>query len=127
MNLFAKEQDLCVNDLSREYAIVIYKDKLYKAVNHQEALELALNDEGKTLGLNLESKDLLVAEKVCDDLKYNCIISTWNWYSDDERCIDYLIASDEDNFKRSRNLKVITELGLELGYFISNNKIELKK
>ncbi len=117
--------DLSLDDLYREFAIVIYKGKLYKAFNHQSALEVALNVEGKTLGLNLNNEELLVAEKITYDMRNNEIISTWNWYSNSDTGVEYLIASDLDNFRRDSKLKVIKELNLELGYFITNDKIKL--
>lgn len=117
--------DLSLDDLYRECAIVIYKGKLYKAFNHQSALEVALNVEGKTLGLNLNNEELLVAEKIAYDMRSNEIISTWNWYSNSDTGVEYLIASDLDNFRRDSKLKVIKELNLELGYFITNDKIKL--
>lgn len=128
MNLFDnsfENFDLSLDDLYREFAIVIYKGKLYKAFNHQSALEVALNVEGKTLGLNLNNEELLVAEKITYDMRSNEIISTWNWYSNSDTGVEYLIASDLDNFRRDSKLKVIKELNLELGYFITNDKIKL--
>ena len=122
-----KNNEISIDDLMREFAIVIYKNKLYKAFNHQEALELALNAEGRTLGLKLDNEELLLAEEITKSQHSEGIIYTWNLYSDDTDY--YMIASSDNDLNESINNEYIQDMinkyKAKAGYFYSNNKIKL--
>lgn len=113
---------------TRENAVVIYKEKVYFDVNHQYAFELALNDEGDTMGLDLDSSDLFIAEEIVDEAYQKGLISTWHWLSTDKEGEEYLLCNFEEDFFKHYQLKSVQEFvekyKLKLGYFIQSENRE---
>ena len=107
-----------LEDFVRENAYVLYKGNLYGDVNHCFALELALNSENKSLNLDLEYKDVRKAEKIVEEELSNKTISSWNWYSVDDK--NYFVCNFEDDFFEYKDLKVIQDFikegNMGLGY-----------
>lgn len=112
----------------RENAVVVYKEKVYFDVNHPYAFELALNDEGESMGLDLGSRDVFIAECIVDKAYQDGLISTWHWISDDEENEAYLLCNFKDDFFKHYQLKSVQEFvktyKLKLGYFIHPNDDE---
>lgn len=102
----------------RDCAIVLYKDKIYADVNHQYAFELALNDNGQTMGLDLDTGDLLEAEAMIEQALHDGKVTTWHWFSKGPD--NYLICNFEDDFFENYESEIIQsyadEYCLRLGF-----------
>ena len=111
----------------RENAVVVYKEKVYFDVNHPYAFELALNDEGDTMGLDLDSRDVFIAECIVDKAYQDGLISTWHWISDDEDA--YFLCNFKEDFFKHYQLKSVQEFvktyNLKLGYFTTGDEFVL--
>jgi len=106
------------SNFGRECAIVLYKDRIYADVDHQHAYELALNDEGKSMNLNLEGVDIVEAERIVNENVDSKTISTWHWYYDGNK--NYLICNFKEDFFSNYGSKAILDYAREhnmaLGY-----------
>ena len=105
-----------LEDFFRENAYVLYKGKLFGDVNHCYALELALNSENKSLNLNLETRDIFKAEEIVKQEISNKVISSWNWYSVDDK--NYFICNFKEDFLESYKTQAIQEIIKEKKYGI---------
>ena len=108
----------------RENAVIVYKEKVYFDVNHQYAFELALNDEKERMVLDLNSRDIFIAEEMVNDAYRKGLISTWHWLSDDRSY--YLVCNFKDDFFKYHKLKTIQEFvkkhNMKLGYFVNRDE-----
>lgn len=79
--------------LDREVALLVYNNKLYEDINHQYALEQALNDHGDTLGVNVDDNINELADKTYS-MSVDNEIGTYGLYVGD---YSYVVAHTYEN------------------------------
>ena len=108
LNKFA---ELDMSDMDRTTAVLIYENKVYFGDNHQYALEEALNDDGKSMELDLEKDEEF--EKAID-LTYNLSkhndIITLDIYRNYCGMTGYLISHFEEHL--NTHLDIIEEIAI---------------
>lgn len=100
--VFSKFTNINVSEMDRDVAIVVYKNKIYEDVNHQFALEFALNQEGKSMGIDLDNK-IDEAAKLTHEKSKNAKIYTYDIYVDRDNK-KYLVSHYEENLHLSWEL-----------------------
>lgn len=106
-----------VETMDREVALLLYKERMYIDGNHQFAFKRVLEDEGKELGLDIETEIDEIA-KITHNLSEENKICTLDLYID-ELNNKYLISHLKENL--ISNLQLLKEYAKDnnytLGYF----------
>lgn len=108
-----------IDDLDRDIAVLIYKNKIYEDDNHQFALERALNEDGKSLNINLDY-DIDKASKLTHSLSEEGEIATFSVFTDYDK-ENYIIAHFKENLENNLELikKYANNKKIKVGYFVS--------
>lgn len=108
-----------IENMDREEAILIYKNKIYVNSNHQFAFKEALEDEGLSLGLDIDT-DIDEIAKITHNLSEENKICTLDLYIDNLEN-KYLISHFKENLMINLDLLKIycSKHKYILGYFIN--------
>lgn len=88
-----------VSKMDRKVAVLVYKSKIYEDDNHQYALEIALLEDNKSLGFELNDDfDVDKASEITYNMSKNNEIYTFDVYSDG-KCSIYLISHFKSNLE----------------------------
>lgn len=102
-----------VVNMDREVAVLIYRNKIYEDFNHQYALENALYEEGKSLGIDLDN-DIDKAASLTRQMSVDNEIFCFDIYVDIHNK-GYLVGHSKENLKSC--FELISE------YALNNNLI----
>ena len=89
-----------VENMDRTIAVLVYKNKIYEDDNHQYALESALLEDGKSLGIDLNDNfNIDEVSKITYDMSKNNEIYTFDVYYDGKEYPMYLISHFKSNLE----------------------------